>query len=160
MMNNENDPLEEPLDELPDGLRGIAAGIVANSAPDDLTSSVRSRLRSQLRSNAAETRAKLYWMVAGATALAAAVAAAIVLLVPAATNPAPNLDRDSKVVTMPKPRRPPAEGPSLWSYHQAANDSLDELDSLLSQHSAVMLTSNHTHTAQTDFFSTSQYLEE
>jgi hypothetical protein len=156
MMNDDNDP----LDELPDGLKAIVAGIVAEPAPDDLTDSVRLRLDGQFRSNPVETRAKLYWTVAGVTSLAAAVLAAIVFLLPAARNRPPDIDDNHNVVTFPVPQRPSTEGPSLWAYHRAAIDSLDRLDSLLSEHSAVMLTSDHAITAQTDFFSTSQYLEE
>lgn len=161
MMNDDNDP----LDELHDGLKGIVAGIVAEPAPDDLVDSVRLRLDGQLRSSPVENRAKLYWTVVGVTSLAAAVTAAIVFLMPAAKNRPPSLDDNHNVVTVPVPAPSPAEGPStegpsLWAYHQAAIDSHDRLDSLLSKHSALMLTSDHAYTGQTDFFSTSQYLED
>ena len=156
IMNDDNDP----LDELPDGLKGIVAGIVNAPAPDDLSDGVRLRLDGQFRSSPVVSRAKLYWTMAGVTSLAAAVLAAIVFLMPAARDRPPDIDDNYKVVTLPVPRHSPAEGPSLWAYHQAAIDSHDRLDSLLSEHSAVMLTSDHAHTGPTHFFSTSQYLED
>ncbi|MEM1224969.1 MAG: hypothetical protein AAGJ40_04700 [Planctomycetota bacterium] len=170
----------DPLDELPDGFRSVVARIANDPVPDDLVIGVRSRLKDQCSSipdalvstlprdrdgncgdpHQLPIRAKLLWTTAAVTSLAAVLLAAIVFSRRVDHDPPTFVDDDDKDDTVESLRPSPSGGPSLWAYHQAAVDSPDRLNSLLSEHSAVMLASEHTRAGRTRLFSTSQFLED
>jgi hypothetical protein len=161
-MNDDN----HPLSELPDSLGEIVAGLVAEPVPDDLKEQIRSRLAYRLKSRLSRARSRRYTAVAVAISMVAAIVAAVVVMLPSSTRrTVATVDPIDIVAAAPQAdarpiRLPSGEGPSLWTYHRAANDSLDRLDGLLAEHAAVVLTTGHPISRQAGPSTTSQFLQE
>lgn len=158
-----NDDNEQPH-ELPDGLSELVAGLVAEPVPDDLKQQIRSRLGARLDPRPAPARIRKYVAVAAAITVVAAIVAAAVFLLPSGGPPVVMpVSIDVVAVTPatdPHPiRRQPHAGPSLWTYHRASHDSVDQIDVLLGEHAALVLSANHA-SRQAAPLTTSQFLED
>jgi hypothetical protein len=161
-MNDDN----HQLNELSDGLSELVAGLVAEPVPDDLKQQIRSRLDEEFKPRLVPARSKRYTAVVIAVSMVATTAAAVVFMLTSATRRSvPTVDPIGIVAVAPRPnaramRLSSVDGPSMWAYHRAANDSLDRLDGLLAEHAAVVLTTGHPSHRQSGPSATLQILEE
>lgn len=136
-MNQEQSP---PTDELPENLAEIVAGLVAKPVPPELKVRIRSRLSRQLTPRPA--RRWLRHAAVAATMLTAAAAMALFLFSSSTNRPRPSRGSDSRAIARESANPIEACGPSLWTYHLAANDSPNRLDTLLSEHAVQILASD------------------
>ena len=162
---NDNNDLPNAL---PESLRGIVDGMNADPIPSDLKEELRSRLDNQLkpRLQRPKRQATRYAAAAIATALIAASVVMVVRHRPSLSEPVVSSDLAFEASDQQDPpaqipfKRASTAGPSLWAYHQAASDSLDQLDGLLSEHAAMVLTPSQSTTHQTNRHTSKSFLEE
>ncbi|MEM9365408.1 MAG: hypothetical protein AAGD07_05390 [Planctomycetota bacterium] len=153
-MNHKSDP----PDELPDDLHGIVTGIVNNPPPNDLADSVRSRLDLRFQLEPVASQARFSWTMAAVASAVVLVLGASLMLIPAAREQPTGMHESLETTPVPQPSL--AAGPTLWAYHQAAIDSHERLDRLLSEHSVMMQNSDVAQSSRAGLFSLSLSLED